>query len=255
MCRREAAATRGASPSARESPRRRPPTERRRASFATLRERGAERRRPHGPEIRLAAHREQHAEQSLPPLPRRPDDRSAVAEGGDCEPVAAPRSDVPERDRRALGHVPLAPVGGAERHRRGGVEQDPRHERPLGDEGADVRDAGSGRHVPVDQPHVVGRLVRPHLGELGAFAERASAVIAGEQSVDPAAHRDVEPPERRRRHRPRAGTGRRALGTEKRRRRSCDHRLRELLVRRGHGLEHRIEDRVRRRRPPRARRS
>ena len=153
----------------------------------------------------------------------------AVAEGGDREPVAAARSDVPERDRHALGDVPLAPVGGAEGHRRRGVEQDPRHERPLGDEDADVRLAGSGRHVPVDQPHVVGRLVRPHLRELGAFAERASAVIAREQSVDPAAHGDVEPPKRRGVIGP--GPGR--AGERSARRsveRSCDHPLRELVV-------------------------
>ena len=71
-------------------------------------------------------------------------DRRA-AERDDAEAVAALRGQVADRERHALGHVGLAAVGGAERHRRRAVEHEPRGERPLRDVDADVRDAASGR--------------------------------------------------------------------------------------------------------------
>ena len=86
----------------------------------------------------------------------------------DAEPVAAPRGDVPDRERDALGDVRLAPVGGAELHRRRRVEHEPGDEHALGEVDADVRLAGPGGHVPVDPAHVVAGLVRPHLRQLGA---------------------------------------------------------------------------------------
>ena len=58
----------------------------------------------------------------------------AVAEGQHPEAVAVPGCDVPERERDALGHVCLAPVGRAEGHRDRRVEQDPADEHALGEQ-------------------------------------------------------------------------------------------------------------------------
>ena len=145
-------------------------------------------------------------------LPRRRGRRGAVAEGRDGEPVAATRGEVPDRDRDALGHVPLAPVGGAERHRGGRVEHEPGLDRALGDVQPHVRLAGAGGHVPVDAAHVVAELVRPYLRELGAVAERPRAVVAGEQVVDALAHGQLEVAQERARSRAGAGPGGRAGG-------------------------------------------
>ena len=82
--------------------------------------------------------------ESRPISPRRPWRTGAerglrVAERHDAEAVAAARRHVPDRDRDALRHVGLAPVGGAEVHRRRRVEDEPRHEDALGLLHADVR--------------------------------------------------------------------------------------------------------------------
>ena len=168
---------------------------------------------------------------------------SVPCRGGEVVGVRSPKVETASRLPRraatwptasddALGDVPLAPVGGAERHRRGRVEHEPRLERPLGDVQADVRLAGAGGHVPVDAAHVVAELVRPHLRELGAVAERPRAVVAGEQAVDAPAHRQVEVAQQRARESApgpgRAGVragreraGRRAHATAPRARSSC----------------------------------
>ena len=86
----------------------------------------------------------------------------------DAEPVTAPCREVAERDRDAFGDVRLAPVGGAELHRRRDVEHEPGDEHALGEVDAHVRLARARGHVPVDAAHVVARDVRPDLRELRA---------------------------------------------------------------------------------------
>ena len=119
-----------------------------------------------------------------------------------------------ERERDAERDVGLAAVGRAEPHRERAVEHDPGHEDALGELHPDVRLPRAGRHVPVDQPDVVTRHVRAHLGELAAAAEQVRAVIAREEAVDPAADRELEGAEQRLRHRPGAGALRRLDDTE-----------------------------------------
>ena len=119
-----------------------------------------------------------------------------------------------ESERDAFGDVPFAPVGSAEGHRRGRVEQEPRLDGALGDVDADVRLAGAGGHVPVDQADVVAGDVGAHLGQLGTIAERPGAVIAGEQPVDPGPNDEVHLAQQCRGQRAGAGTARRARRAE-----------------------------------------
>ena len=123
----------------------------------------------------LGAQREQQAEQAAAALARAQRDAArAPPNGQHAEPVALPRRDVPDRERRALGDVGLAAVGGAEAHRGRGVEQQPGRERALRDVHAHVRLARARGDAPVDLAHVVAELVGPDLRELGA-ASRAPA--------------------------------------------------------------------------------
>ena len=88
---------------------------------------------------------------------------SLGAERDEPEPVPAPRRGVADRERDAFGHVGLAPLGRAERHRGRRVEDEPGDEDALGELDADVRLAGAGGDVPVDPADVVAGLVRAHL--------------------------------------------------------------------------------------------
>jgi hypothetical protein len=157
----------------------------------------------------LLAQREQHAEQAGAPLPGRQRARVLVAERHEPEAVAAPRRGVAHGERSTLGDVGLAALGGAERHRRRGVEHEPGHEGALGEVDPHVRRAGARGHVPVDLAHVVlDRLVGPDLRELAAPAEHRRAVIARQQPVDAAGDREIDGAQQRLRHRPRAGSRR-----------------------------------------------
>ena len=120
-----------------------------------------------------------------------------VAERDEAEPVAAAAREMAERERDAFRDVRLPALGGAERHRGRDVEREPRHEHALGEVDAHVRLAGPRGHVPLDPAHVVPGDVRPHLGELAAGAEDRRAVVAGEQSLDPAPDRQIERAEQR----------------------------------------------------------
>ena len=146
----------------------------------------------------------QRVEQRAAALPRPLDDR-LVPERDRAEPVAAARRGVADRDRDAFGDVGLAALAGAERHRRRRVEHEPRDEHALCELDAHVRLAGARRHVPLDAPDVVARLVGPHLPELAADARERGAVVAREQAVDAATDRQLERAQRGRRERPRAG--------------------------------------------------
>ncbi len=154
-----------------------------------------------------APQRGQQAEEARAALPRRERLRPGIAERDDAEPVPAPGRHVPERERDALGHVRLASVGRAERHRGRDVEHEPRRQDPLGEIDAHVRDAGSGGHVPVHPAHVVAGLVGTDLGQLAACPEPAGAVVAGEHALDPAADRQVERAQECIRQRPWPGPG------------------------------------------------
>ena len=128
-----------------------------------------------------------------------------MTERQQAEAVAAPAGDVPDGEHDALGDVGLAAQRRAEAHRRRAVEHEPGGQRALRDVQAHVRLVHARRRVPVDQANVVARLVRPHLGELHRDAERRRAVLAREQALDPAAHRQVERAQRHLGHGP--GTG------------------------------------------------
>ncbi len=156
-------------------------------------------------ELRLAADGGQHPQQPGPALPRRDRHRLGVAEGDQPEPVAVPGADVADGQGDPLGHVGLAPVGGAEAHRRRGVQDQPADQGPLGDLVADVDVAGPGGDVPVDPADVVARLVEADLGQLGPDADGAGAVVPGEHGLDPAAHDHVEGAQQRLRGRAGAG--------------------------------------------------
>ena len=180
-------------------------TERRRVSRPIRASAVAERGRPGRLEVRLAPQRDQERQQAAASLPGGRGAGCRSPNVASAEPVAASRGEVADRERDALGDVPLAPVGGAEGHRRRRVEQQPRLDRPLGDVHAHVRLAGARGDVPVDQPDVVAEDVRPHLRELGAVAEaprsggrrRAGRRCAGARSGSPCA----AAPRRRRRGR------------------------------------------------------
>ena len=163
-----------------------------------------------------------------------------------AEPVPAPRRRVADRDRNALGDVRLPPVGRSERHRRRRIEHEPGDEHALGQLDAHVRLAGAGGHVPFDPADVVARLVRTDLPELAADSRERRAIVAGQQAVDAPADRQLERAQRRRRER--AGPG--LLGGAKRGERVVGHSdgvcAAEVDLRRRHGGQHLVEDRVRR---------
>ena len=108
----------------------------------------------------LLAQRREREQQAAPALPRPAPARVVRPEGDEPEPVAAAGRGVPDRERDSLGDVGLAPLGRAERHRRRGVEDEPRHEHALGELDADVRLPGARGDVPVDPADVVAGLVR-----------------------------------------------------------------------------------------------
>ena len=99
---------------------------------------------------------------------------------------------MPDRERDALGDVCLPPFLGAEVHRCGRVEHEPRDEHALGELDTDVRDARARRDVPVDAAHVVAGFVRAHLVQLAAEAGEGRTVVAGEEAVDAARDRELE---------------------------------------------------------------
>ena len=140
----------------------------------------------------IAADGQQDSEQPDASLARTQHERRRSAEGGDADPVSAPRREVADGDRDALGDVPLAPVGGPEPHRRRDVEEHPGRQRALGDVDPHLHLAGTRRGVPVDTPDVVARLPLADLRELRADADRGSAMLAGEQPVDPPADLQIE---------------------------------------------------------------
>ena len=134
----------------------------------------------------------QHREEARAPAARRDAARLGGAEGEDAEAVAALRGQVAQGERDALGHVGLAPVRGAEGHRRRLVEHEPGGQRALRHVHAHVRDHRAGGDVPVDPAHVVAGLVGADLGELRAAAQLVGAELAGDQAPDPPPDREVE---------------------------------------------------------------
>ena len=138
------------------------------------------------------AHLQQHADEADPALARRHVERVRVAEREQPEAVAAAARDVTDGEHDALGDVRLAAQRRAEAHRGRGIEDEPGGERALGDVQPHVRLVHARGRVPVDQAHVVARLIGTHLRELHRDAERGRAVIAREQALDAPAHRHVE---------------------------------------------------------------
>ena len=161
----------------------------------------------------------QQPEQPGAPLARRQHARLVAAERDDAEPVAAPRRDVADRERDALGDVGLAPQRRAERHRRRDVEHQPRRHRALADVHAHVRLAHPRGHVPVDVADVVARLVRPDHRQLGAGADLRRQVVARHERLDPPHHGEVERAQDRVGDRPRPGPLRACAPAAARRRR------------------------------------
>jgi hypothetical protein len=141
----------------------------------------------------------EQADEAVPALLRRELDALGVAERRDPEAVAAPRRHMPNGDRDAGRDIRLAPIGGAEVHRRRRVEQQVRHELALGEVDAHVRDAGACGDVPLDQPHVVAGDVRAELRQLDAVTLLVRAIVAGEQAAQPPPDHEIERAERFRR--------------------------------------------------------
>src|SRR6185436_17704146 len=73
------------------------------------------------------AQREQQADEAGATLPGRHDAYALPAEADEPDAVAADGRGVADRERRAQRDVGLPPLGGAEGHRRRGVEHDPAH--------------------------------------------------------------------------------------------------------------------------------
>src|SRR6185436_10157470 len=110
---------------------------------------------------------------------------------------------------------------------------------------ADVRDGGPRGDVPVDAPHVVARLVRADLRELGAAAQVVSAELARQEPADPAGDGQVERAEQRLRGRTRTGLRRGARPVQ----RGEGHadrsaRTTSVVARRGSGTAARIRSRI-----------
>ena len=152
------------------------------------------RQRHPGGAVRLVpvAEREQQADEPGPTLGRREDALGRAAEADEPHAVPADGRRVTDGQGDAERDVGLAPRRRAEAHRGGEVEDDPRDEHPLGEMDAHVRLGGAGGDVPVDQPDVVARDVRPDLGELRPAAEERRAVVSCEQSVHTARDRQLE---------------------------------------------------------------
>src|SRR5581483_10881928 len=140
----------------------------------------------------LLAQRRQRQQQAAAALARPTPARVLRAERDEAETVAAAGGGMADRKRDALGDVRLAPVGGAEVHRRRRVEYEPGDEHTLRELDAHVRRPRAGGDVPVDPAHVVARLVRPHLVELRTEAGEGRAVVAREEPVDAARDRELE---------------------------------------------------------------
>ena len=172
------------------------------------RDRVAERGRARAVLLRLRAQLVQQREQAEAALARAHDARGAAAERDHAEAVAAPRRHVADGQRDALGDVRLAAVRGAERHRGGDVEQQPRGHRALADVHAHVRLAHARGHVPVDVAHVVARAVGPDQRELGAAADLRREVLAGDEALHPPQHGEIQRAQDGRRDRPGAGLAR-----------------------------------------------
>ena len=149
----------------------------------------------------LVAERLERVEERGAPLPRAAQARGLGAERHEAEPVAAPRRGVADGERHPLGDVGLAPVGGAERHRRGRIQHEPRDEDALGELDAHVRPPGARGDVPLDPAHVVAGLVLPHLVQLAANPREGRAVVAREEPVDAPADGQLERPQARARER------------------------------------------------------
>ncbi len=144
---------------------------------------------------RFVGERPEQAEHAVPTTGGRPDDRASArtAEGDHAEPIGAAGDEAADDEGGALGHVRLAPVGGAEVHRRGAVDEQPGRQLAVGHVLADLRDAAARGGLPVDAPDVVARLVRPDAVELQAGAKAQPAVVADEASPRASGQGDLQP--------------------------------------------------------------
>ena len=134
--------------------------------------------------------------QRAAPAARRQQPDPLGAGDDDADAPAAPDREPRDDLRDPFGHVALEPVGGAERHRGGDVEDQPGGDRALGDLEADVRRAGARAGRGIEAAHVVARLVGPQLRDLGAGAEAGGEVVAGQDPGRAPAQREVEPRDR-----------------------------------------------------------
>ena len=159
--------------------------------------------------------------------------RRLSAEDDDTESIATAGRNVAKGQRHAFGHVGLAPVGRAEGHRGRGVEHQPGDQRPLGQVDSNVRLAGPGGGVPVDQADIVARLIGSHLGQLGARPVAGRELVAGQQASQAPPDRELECPEQRLRRR--TGTGRSGRADD--RQLAITGRHQALSARVGRGLE------------------
>ena len=134
----------------------------------------------------------------------------AAAEGQHAQAVAALRGEVADGDRDALGDVRLAAIGGAERHRRRDVEQQPGRQRALRDVDPDVGQRPSGRWR---SSRCAGRRRPARTAGPGRAPCRRRArapELARDEAADPAPDRQVERAQERLRRGAGSGSRRRA---------------------------------------------
>ena len=108
----------------------------------------------------------------------------AVQKGAD--PVAMAREHARKHRHEFAGHVTLALVGRAEIDRGAQVEQEPGGHLAVFGEHAHMGHLHARGDVPVDMPHVVVELVLAQVGEVEAAATHQRAVVALQQTVEPA---------------------------------------------------------------------
>ena len=111
------------------------------------------------------------------------------------EPVLVAGGEEPDGGRGAEGQRRLLRPHRREAHRCRHVDDQPALQVAVGDLVAHVQLAGAGGDVPVDPAHVVADLIQPALARVAAVAGRDALVLAVEETVELARHRQLQRPQ------------------------------------------------------------
>ena len=125
--------------------------------------------------------------------------RTVCSPGADHhpDPVAAPRRQVRDGRQRGDGEVALLAGGRAEVQAGRQVHDHPGLQLPVRHRLPHVRQGRAGGDGPVHPAHVVAGLVDPRLPRLAARPGHQPEVVALQQPVEPAAHGQLQRPQRR----------------------------------------------------------